>query len=890
MAISLGTIVLDLQANTASFVSGIDKAAQISLNSTKNIQKAFSAMGGILVGVLGTIEASVLAMVDASIEGAAKLEDLAQSAGISTAGLSALDYAAKQSGISQEQLVKGVEKLSKAMLAAAQAPTAQANAFKTLGVAVTDATGKLRPTEDVLTDIAGKFATMQDGPMKTALAMQLFGKAGADLVPLLNRGKAGITDLMDEAKKLGIVVDEDFAANAKHFEESMNKLKAAAQGTANTLARELLPSFQLVIDNITEGATESQSRFKDVLAAAGLGVKAFIVAFGALQTFFDGLGAEIKHFGADVVLQFETIANAGTAIWHRNWDELKAAVKGGTAAMAEEDRRSAAEQTKIWKDYADGVSAFWNARPEGNKAPARTGAAPAPAPKQEGLKFEQTLEDRIAKLGAAADAEGRLANAISTETAETIKNTAAAQAQKTIDDLNAEGKKHHIQLTEQQKEAIVDATLRLEAYKSALDVNKQLSAAIVKQEEEATSVRGLATAYGESSEAIEKAQEKAKLTPFIHDVDQLSAAYNEMVASGKFTEAQLLVLSSALDKAKEKLEQEAKAVHAVAQAQTDLKSAELSKQLKDETSDLEKETTAILGGAAALRQWNIEHKVAEFARANPLASAAELEQYRTELTAVSHAEALKAAAAKVNAIDKRKDDQQEILDLQAIREQIVKNGGDTTAVDAAIHEANLKLQDDYTQLLLKTDSYANGAVAALRKVATESETSAQAIANVMDKAFTGLEDNIAKLIVTGKANFSDLMNSIEEDLIKLAEKRLFEKLLSGLFDSNNDNGGGGGGGSFFGNILSSLFSSGKAGGGDVMPGKVYPVGEEGPELFAPGRSGTIIPNNAMNMGGGGDSYEFHFHGVTDFDSFKQSKDQLAADMQQRMWAAHSRNR
>jgi hypothetical protein len=53
-----------------------------------------------------------------------------------------------------------------------------------LGIKTRDASGKLRSTQDVLGDLAERFATMPDGPVKTAIAIDALGKSGADLIPL----------------------------------------------------------------------------------------------------------------------------------------------------------------------------------------------------------------------------------------------------------------------------------------------------------------------------------------------------------------------------------------------------------------------------------------------------------------------------------------------------------------------------------------------------------------------------------------------------------------------------------------------------------------------------------------------------------------------------------
>src|SRR6185437_4439227 len=81
-------------------------------------------------------------------------------------------------------------------------------------------------------------------------------------------------------------------------------------------------------------------------------------------------------------------------------------------------------------------------------------------------------------------------------------------------------------------------------------------------------------------------------------------------------------------------------------------------------------------------------------------------------------------------------------------------------------------------------------------------------------------------------------------------------------------------GSFFG----SLFGGFRAGGGNTMPGHAYVVGEKRPELFIPDRPGRIVPNMALAGASGGRQTvvqnTFHFHGVTDADSFRASKNQI----------------
>src|SRR3546814_14700800 len=103
-------------------------------------------------------------------------------------------------------------------------------ALQALGVAATDAHGQIRPTEQVLLDLAEKFADMPDGADKAALAIKLFGREGLNLIPFLTQGREGITALMEEAPRLGLVMPEDVARASEVFNDTLTRLSAIFEG------------------------------------------------------------------------------------------------------------------------------------------------------------------------------------------------------------------------------------------------------------------------------------------------------------------------------------------------------------------------------------------------------------------------------------------------------------------------------------------------------------------------------------------------------------------------------------------------------------------------------------------------------------------------------------
>src|SRR5204862_7584712 len=99
---------------------------------------------------------------------------------------SRLRFAAKQSGIDVDTMTKSLGLLSKNLAG---------TKLDKLGLGLKDASGKALPLNDSLLKIAERFQSMANGPEKTALAMQLFGKSGAQLIPFLNKGADGIAEL-----------------------------------------------------------------------------------------------------------------------------------------------------------------------------------------------------------------------------------------------------------------------------------------------------------------------------------------------------------------------------------------------------------------------------------------------------------------------------------------------------------------------------------------------------------------------------------------------------------------------------------------------------------------------------------------------------------------------
>ena len=222
-----------------------------------------------------------------------KLGERSQSVGVTTEALSALTFQAEQTGIAAEQLDTGLTKLSSGLADMGKESTAATKALARLGVvAGTD-------TETALAQIADSFQSLPDGAEKTALAVDLFGKAGAKLIPMLNEGSAGIAKFREEAERLGIVISEKDAQAAAELNDQIGALQKGIGGMITQLTIGLLPALLQIVEAF-KGVTESGEGMRSWGEEIG-GVLRFLAeqviniggAFQVLGRIIGGVGASM---------------------------------------------------------------------------------------------------------------------------------------------------------------------------------------------------------------------------------------------------------------------------------------------------------------------------------------------------------------------------------------------------------------------------------------------------------------------------------------------------------------------------------------------------------------------------------------------------------------------
>lgn len=285
-------MALDIKA----VISAVDQTGP----AFKSAQRGLADFGaqakqaaGLLAGVFGAISITgIIAGLKNVTEEMDRVGKAAQKVGTTAESLSALEYAAKLSGVEAQVLEKSLAKLARSLDEAKTGSGAAAEAFERMKVDPKQFTDPA----DALRALAARFATMPDGVAKTALAMDLFGKSGADLIPLLNAGAGGIAELEAEARRLGVTFSTDAARSAEIFNDNVARLQAGLRGMMFDALGPLIPLLAELSNGMSgsatsaDGATSSMRKFGEA-------------AKTALQTFIffgKSAGIAIGHLGQNI--------------------------------------------------------------------------------------------------------------------------------------------------------------------------------------------------------------------------------------------------------------------------------------------------------------------------------------------------------------------------------------------------------------------------------------------------------------------------------------------------------------------------------------------------------------------------------------------------------------
>lgn len=219
-----------ITADARGFVGQSGEAKRSVEDFGESAERA-SVIGAKLGTIVGTtLVASAVAFTAALRTSVAAIDDLdenAQAIGTTAVTLANLQRGAADAGFSAERLDQAMYRLSSRLTDAARGGKESTAIFNALAIQTHDTSGNLRGAVDVVKDLSDRFRSFRDGPEKSAIALELLGRAGPKAIAWMNQGGealekfSGLTDkTVEAATKLQTQIDK----TAGHFERMKNAI------------------------------------------------------------------------------------------------------------------------------------------------------------------------------------------------------------------------------------------------------------------------------------------------------------------------------------------------------------------------------------------------------------------------------------------------------------------------------------------------------------------------------------------------------------------------------------------------------------------------------------------------------------------------------------------
>ena len=332
--------IIYLEINATKAVEGSSaatRALQQLEQSTSSLDKTLSRMEGALGRVGGYLKAQLAMMIGefighmtemakASLEAAAGLDELGEQLGVSARFLQAAQYQAVQTGAKLEQLETGFSKFSQKIGEAANGSKEMIESLDRVGVKILDFQGKLRPTEDVMTDVAKAIVGIEDPAKRSAAAVDFFGKAGTRLLPLLTELAKGADSMAAATERQNAMIGDE---TIKKLDKVADRLEAAKLEWRAFFAN----NAAAAIDWLDKAQGWFDKMFPRDDTSMANRRKAWQEP---LENFFDWLGDKLNDmvaygakFGAEFLESFATLPGAMKNLFIRAMDNSLEALETG---------------------------------------------------------------------------------------------------------------------------------------------------------------------------------------------------------------------------------------------------------------------------------------------------------------------------------------------------------------------------------------------------------------------------------------------------------------------------------------------------------------------------------------------------------------------------------
>jgi hypothetical protein len=285
--IRAGSAFVELRVKDDALTAGLKRAEA----RVRAFGAAISSIGSKFLALGSTAFVPLLGAATAFAASGSALLLMSQRTGVAVEALSGLQFAAEQTGVETEALQTGLIKMQRTIQAAADGSRKAQDSLASLGLTARDL-DHMAPDEQ-FKRIAEGLAKIPNATTRAARTLEIFGRGGAELLPMLQHGAEGINAFIEAAKGMGRIKTREEAEDAHHLEVAFRLARASVTQLVTTIGGALAPLLTdiagwliPITKNIRQWIKDHRELFTIILAVsgavAGLGV-AFLTVGSAIK-------------------------------------------------------------------------------------------------------------------------------------------------------------------------------------------------------------------------------------------------------------------------------------------------------------------------------------------------------------------------------------------------------------------------------------------------------------------------------------------------------------------------------------------------------------------------------------------------------------------------------
>lgn len=252
-----GEIFIENDSANKAIDATVNKAETASTKTGTSFGTVAKNVGVGAVAVASAAAAAVGAVWELgskTAETADSIDEGSQKLGVSAQGYQEWAYVLDQNGLSIDSFGANMKGLVKTLT---DGSAKSSGALDTLGLSLDSLKGMSQ--EDALNTVTEAFQNLPAGVDKSKLALDVFGKSGLDMLPVLNSASGSLEDMKQKAHDYGMVMSDEAVASGAKLGDSLDTLKMAGQGLMNQLGSSFVPLIQSVVDIILSNMPMIQS-------------------------------------------------------------------------------------------------------------------------------------------------------------------------------------------------------------------------------------------------------------------------------------------------------------------------------------------------------------------------------------------------------------------------------------------------------------------------------------------------------------------------------------------------------------------------------------------------------------------------------------------------------